>query len=303
MKRELPLSVVYLCVVLAMFFWGSAFVWVTQVLGMGFAPFTINFYRLLIASCLLFMISRLLRHDEVIKKSDYKLFFFLAFSEPFCYFLGETFGMLYVTPTLASIMISTIPLVTPFFAYMFLQERVAVYEVVGLIVSFSGVMLLVVENLQLGGNPIGIILMFVAVFSGTAYGILLKKLTCSYSPLTITKYQSFIGMLLFMPLFCIFDIRGILSDGIALEGFKYILLLGALPSTVSFTFLAIGVHRLGIIKTNIFSNLIPVFTAGLAYIVLRETFSHTKVLAMMIVLVGLVVSQLGRIKLRKSIET
>jgi drug/metabolite transporter (DMT)-like permease len=296
MRKNYPIPMVYLFIVLAMFFWGISFVWVTQAFEIGFRPISVVFLRLVIASIVLTIVSFLFKNTEKIQKKDYKLIFFLAFAEPFCYFLGEKFGMLYVTATTASIMVATIPLITPIFAWIFLQERVSVLQIAGFVISFMGVMFLVVDNLNMGGEPIGFILMFIAVLSGTAYGIILKKLTCNYNALTITKYQTIIGMLLFMPLFFIFDTRQFFSLPVSLFDFRFILLLGALPSSVSFTFLTIGVHHLGTARTYIFSNLIPVFTAVIAFYVLKESFTAAKLIAMIIVILGLVVSQIKRKK-------
>ena len=298
MKKVYPLSVVYLLTVLAMVFWSLAFIWVRQVYDLGFRPLTVVFLRLVVASVVLTIITKIMNIKETIKREDYKLIFFLAFSEPFCYFLGESFGMLYVTPTLASIIVSTIPLVTPIFAWMFLREKVGIFEIVGLLVSFAGVLVLVIEDLNLGGKLIGILLMVIAVISGTAYGIILKVLADKYPALTITKYQTYVGMLLFLPLFYIFDYKYFIGIPIAIISFKYIFLLGALPSSLSFTFLAISVRRLGVVKTNIFTNLIPVMTGVMAFYVLNEPFSEMKMLAMSIVVIGLFISQMKRFLVR-----
>ena len=47
--------------------------------------------------------------------------------------------------------------------------------------------------------------MFVAVFSAVGYTMLVKKLADDYNPITITAYQSFYGLLMFLPLFLIFE--------------------------------------------------------------------------------------------------
>ena len=296
MKKEYPLSAIYIITVLAMVFWSMAFIWVKQLYELDFGPLTVVFLRLVVASVVLSIITKVLRQGNTIRREDYKLIFFLAFSEPFCYFLGESFGMLFVTPTLASVIVSTIPLVTPVFAWMILREKVGICEISGLLVSFGGVLILVVEDLNLGGRLIGILLMCIAVVSGTAYTIILKLLADKYPALTITKYQTYIGMLLFMPLFYLFEYKQFLNLQISFSNFRNIFLLGALPSSLSFTFLAIAVRRLGVVKTNIFTNLIPVLTGVMAYYVLKEEFSAQKVMAMCLVIIGLFLSQLGRVK-------
>jgi len=300
MKKEYPLPIIYTLTVIAMFFWGIAFVWVTQAYEIGFRPITLVFLRLAVASVVLTIATYFIKSTDKIQKKDYKYFFLLAFAEPFLYFMGESFGMLYVSPTLASIIIATVPLFTPVFAWFLLREQVNIFEIIGLLVSFVGVSVLVIENLSLDGRPIGILLMFVAVLGGTFYGITLKKLTGSYSALFITKYQTYIGLLLFMPFFYLIDYSHFIHTPFIWTDYRYILLLGILPSSISFTLLAMAVHRLGIVRANIFSYLVPVFTALMAFYVAIEPFSRLKLLGMALVIEGLCFSQMNKLQREKS---
>jgi drug/metabolite transporter (DMT)-like permease len=277
-----------------MLFWSIAFIWVNQLFEFGFRPLTIAFLRLAVASVFLTLCTKLMQIKEKIKKKDYKFIFFLGFAEPFCYFLGAKYGMMHVTATTASILVSFIPLIVPFLAWYFLKERVTIYKAIGLIVSFAGVLLMVVEDLSLGGKLIGFFLMGIAILSGSAYTILLRKLTSSYSALTITKYQMYIGCCLFFPLFLIFDFQHFINMPLSLSHFNFILLLGALPSSLSFVFIAIAVRQLGAVKPSIMTNIIPVFTAILAFYILKEPFTTMKILAIFIVLIGLFVSQIPK---------
>ena len=298
MKKDYPLSVVYILLLFTMLFWASAFVWVNQVLEIGFKPITIAFLRMVVATVFLTLCTKILRIKEKIRKEDHKLIFFLAFAEPFCYFLGLKFGMQFLTPTTASIMISTIPLFLPIFAWLILKESVSINKTIGLLVSFVGVMLIVIEDLNFGGRLIGFLLLSISVLSGTAYSILLRKLTNKYSALTITKYQASIAMWLYLPLFFIFDFREFVSMSLSMPltllDFRFIVLLGALPSSLSFVFYTIAVRKLGVVRPSIMTNIIPVFTAILAFYILKEPFTTVKIIAMGVVIAGLFVSQVDR---------
>jgi drug/metabolite transporter (DMT)-like permease len=296
-RNNYPLSVVYILVIIAMLFWSFAYIWVKQLYEMGFdLPITITFFRLIVASIVLTVVTYLLKIKDNVLKTDYKYMFLLAFAEPFCYFLGEMYGMLYVSATIAAVMIATIPLVIPVFAWLFIREKVNIYEIVGLIVSFFGVLILVLEDLNLGGKIIGFLLMGIAILSGTGYSILVKKMADKYNALTITKYQSIIGMCLFLPLFATVEFKAFSDSPFTFDTLRFILLLGVLPSSISFTFLAIGIRRLGVVRASIFSNLIPVFVGIMSFFILKETFTLTKILAMSVVVFGLFVSQLNRIR-------
>ena len=111
----------YSFAILSMLFWSSTFVWF-KIAYENFQPFTIIFLRLLLAGILLEVYARVFRRNEVINKKDYKIFLLLSFCEPFCYFLGESFGLMFISACLGSLIISTILLFTPIFSYVFLIE-------------------------------------------------------------------------------------------------------------------------------------------------------------------------------------
>jgi len=57
---------------------------------------------------------------------------------------------------------------------------------------------------------------------------------------------------------------------------------------------------MGLINANIFANLIPVFTAVIAYYVLKESFKILKIIGILIVICGLFISQIPQFKRGKS---
>jgi len=83
---------VYIAAVLAMLFWGYSFVWY-KIAYLYYKPITVVFLRLIISSLLLMAYIKLSGKVERIEKKDLLLFILMAFCEPFCYFLGESFGM------------------------------------------------------------------------------------------------------------------------------------------------------------------------------------------------------------------
>ncbi|MCB5249827.1 MAG: DMT family transporter [Candidatus Cloacimonadales bacterium] len=290
--KKMNLSLVYVYAVLAMFFWSFSFIWVKQLYEMGFKPITVVLFRLVIACIVLHIISKLFFKSEKIDREDYIRFFLLAFFEPFCYFMGESFGMQYVSASLASIIVALIPLITPIFAWLFIKERVNIYEIIGLIVSFAGVLFLVLNDFRLEGRLIGYILMFIAVLGGTNYAIALRPLVDKYSALTIVKVQTLIGSFLFLPFFLAFEYQHYRALEFQIAPYVNLALLAIFPSSLAFIIMTIMVRNLGVVKANIFTNLIPIMTAVLSYFILKESFSTLKLFAMLVVIMGLFVSQI-----------
>ena len=290
---------VYIAAVLATLFWGFSFVWFKQAF-LFYKPITVVFLRLIVASILLNIYIKISGKTQRIARQDFKLFLLLAFFEPFCYFLGESFGLTFVSATVGAIIIATIPLFTPFFTYFLIKEKITIYGVLGLIISFFGVLLIVIRDYSGASTIKGVILMFIAVFSAISYGVLVKKLTVRYSGFTIVKWQNLIGMIYFLPVFFIFEFTHFLSVKPNLSVIILILKLAIFASTLAFILITYVIKKIGLINANIFANLIPVFTAVIAYFILKESFDLKKIIGISVVICGLFISQIPQFAKEKS---
>ncbi|MCB9016661.1 MAG: DMT family transporter [Lentimicrobiaceae bacterium] len=281
----------YSYAVLSMLFWGLTFVWF-KIAVAYYEPITIIFIRLVLSSAILLMFAWITGKYEKIERADLKWFYLLAFTQPFFYFLGESFGLKYVSSTISSAIIATIPLFSPLAAVWFTREKTNVYTWAGIIVSFAGILLMLVNrDLSLNAEPKGIALLFMAVLSAVIYSVIVKKLTHKYSALTIISRQNLIGALYFLPLFIFFDFDSFISVKPDTSLILAMLQLAVFGSCLAYLFFIIAVAQLGMVKANIFTNLIPVFTAVFAYFVLAEVFNVQKVTGIILVVMGIVVSQ------------
>lgn len=286
----------YGAIVLAMIFWSVSFIW-TRVAIESFQPVTLISLRLLIASVLLFVVSKLAGKFQKIRKADIKWFVLLAFFEPYMYYIGETYGLTMVESTLASVIVSTIPLFAPILAYFLLKEKIGWANVLGILVSLTGVFFVIYEP---GGgfaaNPLGVSLLFLAVFSAICYTTTLRKISSHYSTINIILYQSVIGLVFFIPTFFITDFSTIGTLRVSTESLGALLMLSVFASVIAFVLFAAVVRKIGVAKTNVFVNLIPVFTAVFAWWFLNEQLTWLKISGIVIVVSGLFVSQVSKVK-------
>lgn len=283
---------VHLSGVVAMIFWGLSFIWSTQVFNY-LNPTTTIFFRLIISTIFLGSLLLLFGMFEKIEKKDLKLFALAALFEPFLYFIFESYGLLNASPVVSSAVIATIPLFTPIAAFFFLNERLTSWNIVGFIISFFGVIFMLLnKNLELTVSLKGVIFLFSAVIVAVAYSISLRKLTLLYKPLNITFVQNVIGMIYFIPMFFVME-RVTPSDIMSIGNYIVPLLsLGVFASSVAYTLWAYAFSKLGAAKANIYSNLIPVFTAIFSCIIIGENISIQKILGILLVIGGLILSQL-----------
>lgn len=273
-----------------MLFWGMSFIW-SSILLEHYKPVSIIFCRLILSTGFLYILKKILIPAEKIDRDDWLLLFLSAVFIPFLYFLGENYGLKYSSSTVTSVIISTIPLFSPVIAWFFFRERLSWLNIAGIFISFLGIILmLITKDFTLAVDPVGILSLFGAVLAALLYSVLLKRLSMKYSPLNLVFYQNFIGIFLFLPLFLFFDLdefSTFVPDGRVIVSF---LCLSILASSLSFVFYAKTMKEIGISRANIFSNLIPVFTALFSYWILSEEFTVQKILGIFIVVCGVFVT-------------
>ncbi len=183
-------GITYLKAIAAMLFWAITFVWIKDALQ-TYRPYEIVFLRLVLANVLLFAIYAFNRQRQVMRGKDLLHIMLVAFCEPFLYFLGEANGMQYVSSTLGSLVISTIPIVSAIGAWLVLKEKVTVWVIIGLAISFGGVAVMSMGADDLHATLKGVALLMVAVFAGMTYGLMVRGLTRKYTPLTIVFCRCF----------------------------------------------------------------------------------------------------------------
>ncbi len=285
---------IYFVAVLAMLFWGMSFVW-TSIVFKYYSPVTTVFLRLLISTALMFLGLKLFGKIEKIKKGDLKLFLISSLLNPFLYFIGESFGLKHSSPTISAAFISLIPLIIPVVAFFTLREKLPKLSIAGLIISFGGIMMMLInKDMSLNATPAGIAFLTLAVLTAVWYSILLKKLTSRHSSFFIIAVQNLIGTIYFLPVFLIFELPDFIKVKPDLELIGSLLALAVLCSSLAFVFFAMATKEIGVSKTGMLTNLIPVFTAVFSYIILNEYFSINKIAGMIIVIVGLFISQIKK---------
>lgn len=293
-KKKLVLT--YIAIVVAMACFGISFVWF-KVANVSYGPLTIVFFRLLVSTTLLFPIIKLSKRLVIPDKKDLKYLLLLAFFEPFLYFMGESYGLQYMSSTVGAILIATIPLFTPLATYIFYKEKFSYRLLVGILISFLGVTMVIYEvGTGLVATPLGIVLQFIAVLAAVGYSIVLYKVSPRMNNLSIILFQNIIGAAYFLPFWLVFESKRFISTSFNSDAFMAIIFLAIFASTVAFIFYTYSIRQIGINKTSMFANTIPVFTAIFAFFVLGDRLNFQKVIGIVVVITGLFFAQ---VKIKK----
>lgn len=293
MKGRIP---IYVYALLAMLFWGLSFIW-TSILLHYYEPVTIIFIRLIISSLFLFAVVVATRSFKPLEKKDIPLLILSAVFNPFLYFLLENYGLKNTSPAIAAVIIATIPLFSPITGYLAFRERLRWFNLAGILVSFGGILvMLVTRSLTLTASLPGILFLAGAVIAAQIYSVTLKRLAVKYTPLTIISWQNLTGIFLFLPFFLGFKMKTAIRVPLNVDIVSSFLFLAVLASSLSYVFYVKSVQVLGIAKANIFSNMIPVFTAGFSFFILNESFTPQKIAGIGIVIAGVVLSEINKQK-------
>lgn len=286
--------IVHIAGVIAMIIWGLSFIWSTQVYR-NLNPTATIFLRLVIATIFFTAILFIFGFNEKVERKHLGLFALAAMFEPFLYFIFEGYGLKHTSPIIGSAIIAMIPLVTPVAATIFLKEKLSPMNILGFIVSFIGVMIMLInKDLEFVASTKGVIFLFCAVIVAVGYSISLAKLTKLYKPLTITWMQNIVGMIYFLPMTIIMEQFEPSNFGNISEYIVPLVCLGVLCSAVAYSLWAFAFSKLGASRANVYSNLIPVFTGIFSFILGIEALSSNKILGIILVVVGLVFSQIRK---------
>lgn len=274
--------------------WGASFIF-TKGLFLSeeaITPTIILTGRMFIASIFTLPLLILTHKLQPIKKGHLRYFLLLAFAEPFLYSICETGGVQYVSGSLASIIVATIPLFIPFGMALVYKERLKGRAVIGVALSLVGIaMMSLDDSLSFSANPKGLILLALAVLIAVVYTLTLVKILDHYNPMTITCYQNLIGFFYFLPLMLIVDGSNLPQLSFSIRMWMMIGFLGLFCSTVAYMFFSYGMKQLGATAGSVYNNAIPVFSLLLALAIGQETISWMKVAGMAVVLVGLTIAQ------------
>ena len=292
-------------VVFAMLCWAGAGIAVKEALVV-FSPLTLIVLRFSLAIVLMLLVGVLFRGHEVlglqrVDKRDIPLFVLGGLFQPFLYFIFETYTyQSFASPTIAEAMLSTQPIMAPILAFIILREKVTRNNVVGILISTMGMLLLLLvgaNNFALG-NPWGVLLAIVTVSMSVGYTIILRRIPTRYSSLSIVFYVQLVALVLFYAVWGVFD-RQSLQDTIAplsadLSPVIAVGYLAVFASVTAFILFCYTVRQIGVTRANVFNNVRPVFTALLMWVIFDEQLPIWKWVGIIVIVIGLFISQKQR---------
>jgi drug/metabolite transporter (DMT)-like permease len=275
----------YLLMILTTMFWGSSFV-AGKIALPEFPPMTLTFFRFIIATAIIFPYMWSKSSVKVPERKDIPLLFGLGFLGVSGYFAFQFTALLYTSAANASTINALNPLVSSMFANMLTDERLSKKKIWLIMLALVGVLLTVT-----GGDPNvlismqfnkGDLIMLLAMFSFAIYGVFSKKATQRYEPLLVTSYVFLFGLIQITPLMLMEGVYGqVLSFSSAAWAGIIIMAIGS--SVVGYQIQQVSIKKIGVNKTSLFINLVPLFAILFSYLILGDRITIINIVSAAII--------------------
>lgn len=285
---------IYIASIFAITLWGMSYIWTDKLIALDIPIFYFVFVRILLAGIVLFLFNTAYGRIKRIQKQDLPKFLLLAFFEPFIYFICETYGLkLTGSPTLSAMVVATIPIFSIGAGIFFFKEKINFINVIGIVFSLIGIVMVAMAKGELGENFIwGVVLLLAAVISEVGHASITKSLSGNYSSQIIVMYQFLIGAVYLFPLFLWKGLDGFeIKTYFTPEVWYPITCLAVLCSSLAFSLWVSTIKNLGVAKSSIFSALIPVAAAIIAWILGHEILNSRQWMGIAISSLGVILSQ------------
>lgn len=255
------------------------------------APMSISFYRWLIAWCILtpFLLPTIWRNRQMVRPLLGQLAI-LALFGMVCYQGIAYSAAQYTTATNMGIINAFTPVVSIFLSVLLLNIRPTKIAVLGTFISIFGLAYLITQGnfaqLLNADHILGDVLMLLAVSLYAFYGVFLQRWKIQLPLLQMLYVQISFAVLFHLPILMVTGL-----DPLTTNSISSVVYAAIFPSLFAPVLWMLSIQKLGSNRTSIFMNLLPIFTALIAFFVLKETWTTYHTLGGILVLVGLMMAQ------------
>ena len=252
--------------------------------------------RIFGAAALFWILSFFTKGEKILDKWDYVRLFFAGL---FAILLNQgvyVTGVSMTSPVDASIITTTLPIVTMIFAAIFIKEPITGMKAGGVLLGACGALLLVFGNRLIPGaseavqtartsNLAGDLLCFLAQCSYAVYLVIFRDLIRKYSPITLMKWMFTFSSVVMIPV----SARSLALtgwDSISLTEYAelaYVLVFGTF---LCYLIVPVGQKFLRPTLVAMYNYVQPVVATVVAIIWGMDTFNILKIIAVVLIFAG-----------------
>lgn len=300
--KETPTLQDYFELLLLSAIWGASFLFL-RIASPIFGPVFLVEMRLLCALVVLLPLCLAVGdHRQVIR--NWKVIFLISLfnmSIPFCLLAYATLS---INAGFASILNATVPFFTAFLAYIFWRQRLSRMAIAGMLIGFSGVVLLMLDSGGSSSAPVNLLAIAAGLLAAALYGTAVN-LTARYlagvSGIAITTGSLLLAAICLLP-FAWWQRPEIMPTG---NVWWNVIILGVVCTGLAYVMFYRLIGRIGSSRTVSTTLLIPIFSLAWGNLFLAEQVTPFMLFSCLLVLfgVGLTTGKLSVSKLLARLNT
>ncbi|MBN2336755.1 DMT family transporter [Candidatus Bathyarchaeota archaeon] len=284
--------VTYALMALTTAFWGGSFT-AGKIALREFAPVTLTFLRFLFATVIILPYMWMRDPVRVPRREDVPLLMGLGFLGVSGYYTLQFTALLYTSAGSASTINALIPLTSSVVAAYITDERLNAAKVGLIFLALSGVLITVTNGdisalLRLEFNK-GDLIMLGGMLCFSLYGVYSKRATARYSSTLVTGYVFLFGLIQLAPLTLMENALGEVFT-YSMESWASILYMAVFSSVLGYIFQQNAIKTLGVNKSALFFNLVPLFAILFAYLVLGDPVTYVNLASAAIIISAVVLN-------------
>jgi len=279
--------------VLVSFVWAGSFV-VVNIITEEIDPIDLGFLRFLVATPLMFLILLILGKDISIPKKELPSLSILGLTGVTFLYLFQFVGIDLTNASTASVLINTNVIFIVILSVLFLKETLGRKRILGVSLSFLGVIVIIFSNLSLetfssGGMFFtGCILILLSALCWAIYSIVGKRLLKTYDMFTVTAYALALGTIFYVP-FVISNIIPTIQKA-SINSWLAILYLALACTVFGYIGWYYALKKTEASKAAVFLNLIPLFTIVMSFFI-GENITIFFLFGAMLIIYGVYMTQ------------
>jgi drug/metabolite transporter (DMT)-like permease len=212
---------------------------------------------------------------------------------------GVAFAQQWVSSGLASVAVAAVPLWTAMFA-VFFMKRPSKMEWVGLVIGFSGIILLNLGS-DIRAQPLGMIALIIAPLSWSFGSILSRKLSLP-DGMTAIAFEC-LGACVLFAVVAVLRQEPLVSDPPTLRSWFALVYLAIFGSLVGYTAYMYLLKTVRPTVATSYAYVNPLVAVFLGVVLAGETLTLVGIMAMVIILTGVIIVMTARDTQAKSSQT
>jgi drug/metabolite transporter (DMT)-like permease len=268
--------------------WGTSFLWI-KIIVQEISPFTLVALRVSFALLTLLIFS-LITHQKFSFGSRWWVFLVLGGFNLAFPFMLISWAELHIPSAIAAILNGTPPLFTIIFSSIFLaDDRFTWRKFLGLIVGFSGVLILMSNQLGngLSSYTMGLIAMLIATMFYGGSSVFARKFTKGFPAITQALGQQLGANIIIWPIALLGQKQFVLP--VLPRTWIALAILGIVCTGLATTIYYSLLHSVGPTKTMMTNYIFPIVGAILGLIFLGEPFEWQMVVGCIIIIGGVII--------------